>query len=174
MCRTTGLFLWEALQYYCLQTAVHAKVQSRRTYGVRHRSIPRPPSVVWLAVRPQCPVASVVERRCLNFARSAERRKSCKRVDAQPLVRQVFQEPLTVGGHAPLLARDVGLGIAGPAEVLVWRQCHAVIDGQQAAAADRRPRSGVSSTPPPPFATSVTVELQGSSSKYFCSVIHVF
>ena len=58
-------------------------------------------------------------RAALQAARSAERRKSCKRVDAQPLVRQVFQEPLTVGGHAPLLARDVGLGIAGPAEVLV-------------------------------------------------------
>ena len=160
-----------------------AKVQSRRTYGVRHRS--RPPSQ-WCLVcgSPRAaPVASSAVdayttvfglRAALQAARSAERRKSCKRVDAQPLVRQVFQEPLTVGGHAPLLARDVGLGIAGPAEVLVWRQCHAVIDGQQAAAADRRRRSGVSSTPPPPFATSVTVELQGSSSKYFCSVIHVF
>eukprot|EP00964_Phaeocystis_antarctica_P107083 scaffold71848_cov63-Phaeocystis_antarctica.AAC.4 len=44
---------------------------------------------------------------------------------------------VAVGGHAPLLARHVGLDEAGPAEVLVRWQRDAVVDGQHAAAADR-------------------------------------
>ena len=100
------------------------------------------------AAAARLPGASAVCRSCGPVCNRCARRSRSRMLAglARPAARAVllpaFLASLAVGGYAPLVEWDVGRDEPGSAESLGWRQRHALVDGQHAAAAQREVPQG--------------------------------